>query len=199
MDRVTSTRRRLGVVLVGLLLASASGCKGIHGSGAIGDAGPTDGAAATSDASPLAGLDAAPADDLIPATSSDELTVRARHLLEAITKDDADLATDIIFPRAAWLGLRDAADPAKEWDKKVDRPFRRALHALSRHADGAQFVSLELGRAVVQETVRRHGWKKALWSVHGSRLTYVVDGHTHTLSIREMTAWRGAWYVTRLR
>jgi hypothetical protein len=35
--------------------------------------------------------------------------------------------------------------------------------------------------------------------VHESRLTFVVDGHTRSLSIREMTAWRGAWYVTRLR
>jgi hypothetical protein len=106
---------------------------------------------------------------------------------------------DLEFPRVAWLDLRDAVDPAKDWDKHVDRPFRRTLHALSRHAEGAQFVSLELGHAVVQDSVKKHGWKKALWSVHGSKLTYLVDGHTRTVSIREMTAWRGAWYVTRLR
>jgi len=35
--------------------------------------------------------------------------------------------------------------------------------------------------------------------VKGSRLTFLVAGHTRTLSIREMTAWRGAWYVTRFR
>ena len=192
-----SARRH--VVLLSLSLIAAPGCKGVRANGSAIDAGPIDGAASSNEASAPGWADAAPADDTIPATSSDELTARARHLLEAITKDDADLATDIVFPRAAWLGLRDAADPAREWDKKVDRPFRRALHALSRHAEGAQFVSLELGHAVVQEPVKRHGWKKALWSVHGSRLTYVVDGHTRTLSIREMTAWRGAWYVTRLR
>jgi hypothetical protein len=188
---------RLEVVLLSFVLAAVSGCKGTHASGSPADAGP--GASTIGDASPPAWADAAPADDSIPPTSSDELTARARHLLESIAKGDADLATDIVFPRAAWLDLRDAADPAREWDKKVDRPFRRAVHGLARHADGAQFVSLELGRAVVQETVKHHGWKKALWSVHGSRLTYVVDGHTRTLSIREMTAWRGAWYVTRLR
>jgi hypothetical protein len=196
-----SARRQ--VVLLCFVLIATSGCKGAHATASISDAGPSDGAGALGEASASASVpawaDAAPADDTIPATSSDELTARARHLLEAITKDDADLATDIVFPRAAWFGLKDVADPAREWDKKVDRPFRRALHALSRHAEGAQFVSLELGRAVVQETVKRHGWKKALWSVHGSRLTYVVDGHTRTLSIREMTAWRGAWYITRLR
>jgi hypothetical protein len=183
-----------------LVLAVVGGCKGPHATATPSDAGPADGAPSPGEPSAPAWADAAaPADDAIPPTSSDELTARARHLLEAISKDDPDLATDIIFPRAAWLSLRDAADPALEWDKRVDRPFRRALHRSSRRTENAQFVSLELGRAVVQEPVKRHGWKKPLWSIHGSRLTYVIDGHTRTLSIREMTAWRGAWYVTRLR
>ena len=189
---------RLVVVLLSLLVAD-TGCKASRATGAPADAGLEATTAAPAEASALARADASPADDTIPPTTSDELTARAKHLLEAITKDDTDLATDIVFPRAAWLDLRNAADPAREWDKKVDRPFRRSVHVLSRHSEGAQFVSLELGRAVVQETVKRHGWKKALWSVHGSRLTYVVDGHTRSIGIREMTAWRGAWYITRLR
>jgi hypothetical protein len=143
----------------------------------------------------------APPDDSIPSTSSDELTGRARHLLEAVGKDDPDLASDILFPRDGWMATRDADDPGKEWEKRVASPFRKAIHADARHheIDRAQLVSLELGHAMVQSTPKRHGWKKPLWIVHGSRLTYVVDGHTRTLNIREMTAWRGAWYVTRLR
>ena len=53
--------------------------------------------------------------------------------------------------------------------------------------------------AVVQVTPKRHGWKKPLWTVHGTRLTYLVDGHTRSIVIHEMVAWRGAWYVTHLR
>jgi hypothetical protein len=184
--------------VVGVVLCLA-GCKGSSRTAASSTDAGVD-AAPSASASLAAALDAAPADDLIPATSSDELTARARHLLEAIAKDDPDLATDIEFPRDGWMALRDATDPGKEWDKRVDRPFRHGLHVLSRHhLDGAQFVSLELGHAVVQEPTTRHGWKKPLWTVHGSRLTYVVEGHTRTVSIHEMTAWRGAWYVTRLR
>jgi hypothetical protein len=159
-------------------------------------------AAARGSGSASAVLGAAPPDDAIPPTSSDDLTGRARHLLEAIGKDDPDLAADIVFPRDAWLGTRDAEDPGKDWDKRVDSPFRKSVHALLHRHESlarAQFVGIELGHAVVQTATRRHGWKKALWSVHGSHLTYVVDGHTRTLSIREMVAWRGAWYVTRLR
>ncbi len=148
-------------------------------------------------------LDAgAPADDVLPAPSSEELTLRAHHLLEAIAKDNSDLATDILFPRDGWLATRDAPDPGKDWEKRAASPFRRAVHALSRRRqdlDRAEQVTLEIGHAVVQATPRKHAWKKPLWQVRGSRLTYVLDGHTRSLTIHEMTAWRGAWYVTRLR
>jgi hypothetical protein len=200
--------RRAGAIAV--IAWTLSGCRGLHPGGAdagsdagMGDAGLGDaeaGAKAVADAATI--VEAGPPDDAIPPSSSDELTVRARHLLEAIDKDQADLANDILFPRDAWLALRDAEDLGKDWDTHVATPFRKGVHALSRHHHDlgrAQFASLEVGHAVAQATTRRHGWKKALWVVHGSRLSFVVDGRTHTLPIREMTAWRGAWYVTRLR
>ena len=195
------TGRGLALALLFSLPATLGSCKERGETGS--DAAPAD---ASSDAR-LTGastipLDAAPPDDSIPPTSGDDLTARARHLLEAVGKDDPDLATDILFPREGWLATRDAADPGKEWEKRVAAPFRRSVHANARRheeLDRAQFVSLELGHVVVQSTPRRHGWKKPLWTVKGSRLTFLVDGHTRTLSIREMTAWRGAWYVTRFR
>lgn len=190
--------RRRGLAVVPLALALV-GCKG---SRATPDAGDAD-APVVSDVAREAAVEAsalgAPPDDEIPPTSSDELTSRAKHLLEAVAKDDPDLAVDIEFPRDGWIAMRDAADPGKEWDDHVDERFRRGVHALAKHADGAQFVSLELGHEVVQETPKHHGWKKPLWTVHGSRLTYVVDGHTRHIVIHEMIGWRGAWYVTRLR
>lgn len=184
-------------VLSGLCVIS---CRGFHVSG--GDSGAAD---ASSDGGEggagSSALEAGPSDDAIPPTSSDELTVRARHLLEAIAQDNADLATDIQFPRDGWMATRDAADPGKEWEKRVARPFRRAVHSLSRRhkdLDRAQFASIELGHTMLQVTPRRHGWQKPLWVVTGSRLTFVAEGKTRTLTVRELTAWRGAWYITRL-
>lgn len=158
------------------------------------------GAAERGTAAPLA--EGGPADDEMPATSSDELTERVRHLLEAIGRDESDLATDILFPRDGWFATRDVEDPGKDWEKKVNGPFRKAIHHLSRHekgVDGAQSVSIELGHSLSQATPKRHGWKKPLWVLYGARVTFVVGGRTRTLSIHELTAWRGAWYVTRLR
>jgi hypothetical protein len=191
--------RRRGLAAVFPLTLALVGCKG---SRAAPDAGAD--ALVVSDAAVEAAVEASalgavPPDDAIPPTSSDELTTRAKHLLEAIAKDDPDLAVDIEFPREGWIATRDAADPGKEWDDHIDERFRHSVHALAKHSQGAQFVSLELGHAVVQNAPKHHGWRKPLWTTHASRLTYVVDGHTRTIVIHEMTAWRGAWYVTHLR
>jgi hypothetical protein len=193
-----------------VVLALLSGCKGgghASPSGASPSIAPAvDADAVARDAGPPVVVDAAPPpDDGMLPPPSEELVVRARHLLEAIARDDASLAGDILFPRDGWVATRDAADPGKDWDARAAAPFRRAVHALSRRhrgldsLDHAQVVSLELGGALVQATPRKHAWKRPLWTVAGSRLTFVVDGHTRTLPIREMVAWRGAWYVTRLR
>ncbi len=187
------------VAAFALVLSTAAGCRGLHG--ATFDAGAADGGQDSREGGADSGLDAGPSDDAIPPTSSEELTVRARHLLEAIAQNNGDLASDILFPRDGWIATRDAADPGKEWEKRVARPFQRALRVLShRHQDlgRAQFASLEFGHSMTQATPKRHGWQKALWIVTGSRLTFVVDGRTRTLPVREMVAWRGAWYVTRL-
>jgi hypothetical protein len=188
---------RAALVLACLLCACHGGP---HGAG-TGDAGATDAGGAL-DGAVASVVDAGPEDELVPAAASEELTARARHLLEAIAKQDATLAVDILFPRDAWLATRDATDPGKDWEKRVDRPFQRALHVLARRTKGldrAAAITLELGHTLAQAAPRRHGWKKSLWTVTGSRLTFTIDGRTRTLPIRELVAWRGAWYVTRLR
>jgi len=192
------TRRAAAIAVIGWTLC---GCRSMRPDAGDGGTDAAIGDAATAGvAAPI--VEAGPPDEAIPPSSSEELTERARHLLEAIAKDQPDLATDILFPRDAWLAAHDAVDPGKDWEAHVATPFRKAVRAQSRRHHGldrAQFASLELGHTLAQATLHRHGWKKPLWVVRGSRLSFVVDGRTHTLPIHEMTAWRGAWYVTRLR
>jgi hypothetical protein len=197
------------VGLLALCALSTIGCGGCSRSAAAGlDAGDRDGGRGLFDGgdarapTTATGLyDGSVADEQIPATTSEELTARAKHLLEAIAHDNPDLAADIIFPRDGYVAARDAADPGKAWDKAVSTLFKNQVHRLSKKkgTDKAQFVSLELGHAVVQTVPKKHVWKKPLWVVKHSKLTYIIDGKTHRLDITEMTAWRGAWYVTRLQ
>jgi hypothetical protein len=195
---VTHASPRAAAIVLTVAVASSSACHGRrfekHPDGEGVDAAVDSSATLSADAK-------APLDEALPSDATDALEPRARHLLEAIATDDPDRALDIIFPRDAWIAARDSTQPGKDWAQRVDASFRKAIHALARRhvASDARFVSLELGPSIEQETLRKHGWKKPLWTVHGSRLTFMVDGRTRVVSIREMTAWRGAWYVTRLR
>ncbi len=202
------TGHLVGAVAIALLVLGcpSGGAGGTDGSAAVGltDAAP-DGArrdagdAATAMALPDA---AAETEIALPASASDELTARAKHLLEAVAHDNADLATDILFPRDAYIAARDGDDPGKVWDAKVISAFRRHVHLMHKRTKGvekAQFVSFEIGRSVIQTTPKRRDWKRPLWKVKRSRLTFTVDGRTQRLEIAEVMGWRGAWYITRLR
>lgn len=142
------------------------------------------------------------ADDALPTFSSDELTTRARHLLEAIQKDDPSLATDIVFPRDAYLAVKDVPDPGKHWDSKILGAFKSQVHALHRHTKGvdhAIFTSFELGQPAAEALPKKHDLKRMLWRSKRSRLGFTIDGKPAHFDILEMTGWRGAWYVTKLK
>lgn len=141
-------------------------------------------------------------DVAMPKAAGEELDTRMKHLVEAIAQGNPDLAGDVVFPRDAYIQTRDSADPQKAWEKKVQGSFKRGvegLHKKMKGVDGAKFVSFELGHSVVQITPKKKDWKRPLWRVRHSKLTFVVDGKQRHLEIAEMTAWRGAWYVTKLR
>jgi hypothetical protein len=108
----------------------------------------------------------------------------------------------VLLPRDAYLAAYDAQDPVKVWDRKVSGLFRKQVHAAHKRikgSDKSRFVSFEIGRAITQASPKRHGLKRPFWRVKRSRLLLSVDGKEHKLEIAEMIAWRGAWYVAKLR
>jgi len=171
------------------------------GATAIADAGPTDAKIAEAGDARAAVVEAGPDDTQIPATTSEELTTRAKHLLEAISAGNAELASDMLFPRDGYVASRDAKEASKLWEKKISAPFKKQVATLHKRKgmDRAQFVSIDLGHSVSQITPKKHDWTKPLWRVKGSTLSYIVDGKTMKIPIAEMIAWHGNWYVTRMR
>jgi hypothetical protein len=161
------------------------------------DAGIVEAGLDATGAAPDAGLDEA-----LPPSSSDEMTTRMKHLLDAIAHDNPDLATDMLFPRDAYLAARDSSDPGKSWDNKVQTVYQKNIHTLHKRTKGvekAQFMSFELGHNVQQATPKKRDWKRPVWRVKHSRLTFTVDGKMQRIEIQEMTGWHGNWYVTKLR
>ncbi len=139
---------RLTVLLLAFAAAATSACG--DKSGAAPDAGIAD--ARARDAGD-AGADAGTDDAEMPKTSPEELSARMRHLLEAVSQNNPDLANDVIFPRDAYLSAKDAPDPQKAWEKRVSGSFRRAVektHKRNKGIEGAKFVSFELGHSITQ-------------------------------------------------
>jgi hypothetical protein len=146
--------------------------------------------------------DGGPSKEALPAYPTDELTIRARHLLEAIKKDDPTLATDIVFPRDAYIEAKDASDPGKQWDDKVMGAFQKQVHALHKRAQGiehAQFTGFELGQPIGQVVPKKHDMTMTLWHVRHSRLEFTVEGKPLRFDLGELMSWKGAWYVVDLR
>jgi hypothetical protein len=192
--------------VVGAALLGAVSC-GDRASSAVPDGGDSallararDGAAGDG---PLRVDSGASVDDLaMPAPESEELSARMRHLLEAVAQNNPALANDALFPRDAFIQTRDAPDPQKAWDKRLEGAFRRSVersHKRTKGIEGAKFTGFQLGHAVMQGAPKKHEWKRPLWRVKHSKLTFTLEGKPRHLEIAEMTAWRGAWYVTRLR
>lgn len=141
------------------------------------------------------------ADEAEP-SSGPELTLRMRHLLEAVAQNNPELASDILFPRDAYVALRDTADPASAWERKIQGAFARDVERLHRRTEGAaraKFGGFELGEAPVAVPPKKKEFKKPLFRVKHATLAFSVDGKAQHFVIAEMTSWRGAWYVTRLR
>jgi hypothetical protein len=190
------------VIVAALLSSGCSGCSDKSSAAATSDAAAVlqaqldagDGAATP---------DAAVYDDsAMPASSGEDLDNRMRHLLEAIAQNNPDLASDAMFPRDAYVALKDVPDPQKVWEKRVSNPFRRSVERMHKKMKGiehARFVSFEIGHSIVQVSPKKKEFKKPLWRVKHSKLTFTIEGKTRHIDIAEMTAWRGAWYVTRLR
>jgi hypothetical protein len=144
---------------------------------------------------------AASFDDLPDAGPAD-LDVRGKHLLEAIAQNDAALAADIVLPRDAWMAARDTQDPASLYDSKFKTSFAAQIARAHHHDKGidrAVFVSFELGQNPARVMPKRHEWKEALWHAAHSTITFTIDGRVQRVEIAEMVAWRGNWYVSRLR
>jgi hypothetical protein len=182
---------------VALLAVTACGEKTAPVPADAGDAG-----ARVREAGVDGGADSGVDDLALPPPVNEELLARMRHLLEAVVQDNPDLAGDVVFPRDGYIAARDTVDPQKAWEKRVSGLFKRSVertHKRTKGIENAKFSSFELGHAIQQLTPKKHDFKKPLWRVRHSKLSFTIDGKLRHLDIAEMTAWRGAWYVTRLR
>lgn len=166
----------------------------------------SDGAAALPACADVPAKDGGGASEVEPAPppTSEELTRRMKHLVEAIAQNDVALAADVFYPRDAYIETFDVRtpDPGKHYDTKVKGAIAKqvaAVHRRTRGVAGAQLKSFDLGAQISRVEPKARAMRVPTWRARHAKLTYLANGETHQLDIAELVAWRGAWYVTRLR
>jgi hypothetical protein len=124
-------------------------------------------------------------------------------LWTAIVRDDPDAAMPFFFPLAAYQQVKDVADPARDWNRRLVAAYARDIHELhkklGKDAEAATFLKLDIGPA--PRWVEPHEeWNKiGYYRVFGSKLRWAhADGRPEAFDVRSLISWRGEWYVVHL-
>ena len=131
-----------------------------------------------------------------------DLDVRGKHLLEAIAQNDPSLAADIMMPREAYIAARDAQDAAALYESKFKTSIAThisRIHKKEKGVENAVYVSFDVGQSTTRVVPKKHEWKEPLWHATRSTLTFTIEGRVHRVEIAEMVAWRGNWYIAKLK
>ncbi len=146
---------------------------------------------------------ALPQTDARPDDASPSITARATLLWDAIVADDPSRAYGAFFPEAAYVQIKDVADPAADWQNRLIGAFDADVHAL--HAQlGADATKATLVGLVIPPG--QADWIEpgveansgSYWRIYGSSLRYRVDGQERDLAVTSLISWRGEWYVVHL-
>jgi hypothetical protein len=139
-----------------------------------------------------------------PSVESAIFRRRLELLVEAIAKDDAEIATPAFFPVKAYEVVKTIKDPAKDWQHRLFKAFKRNVHEYHKKL-GKDAAGTKLARIAIDD--KRSKWMKkgsegnaiGYWRVTRSHL-FVTDGsgRERDLEVTSLISWRGEWYVVHL-
>jgi hypothetical protein len=142
-----------------------------------------------------------------PLASGAAFSSRVTALWDAIVVDDPDRALAFFFPLGAYRQVKDVANPAADWSRRLIAAYTHDIHALhaqvvsASHGDGAaiQFLGLEVPEERARWVEPGEEYNKiGYFRVFGSRLRYQVGGLTQAFDVKSLISWRGEWYVVHL-
>lgn len=145
-----------------------------------------------------------PQTDEPPRSDTPAFRQRIERLVEAIAKDEPELAHSAFFPVVAYAQVKAIAKPERDWEQRLVRAFDRTIHEYHR-ALGADAASARLVAVEVPDTARymkpgSEGNRVGYYRVLRSRLLLeTADEKSHSLEITSLISWRGEWYVVHLK
>ena len=124
---------------------------------------------------------------------------RARALVDAIAKDDPEIAMKFFFPVAAYQQVKDIQNPAADWRSRLVTNYVRDIHALhSQIGNGARFAGAEIDERIRWVEPGGEYNKVGYFRVYGARIRYVQGSSERSFPVSSMISWRGDWYVVHL-
>jgi hypothetical protein len=139
-----------------------------------------------------------------PTTSSSWFKTRAEKLFQSIVKDDPESSLEFFFPLIAYRAVKDVADPARDYERRLIKNFKRDVHEyhakLGPNAGEAKFLGIEVPEADVKwMKPKSEGNRIGYYRVLRSRLRYETkDGKAESLEVTSFISWRGEWYLVHL-
>ena len=137
---------------------------------------------------------------VLPPLESEELTLRAKKLFDAIVKNDPALGESFWFPKEPFIPLKDVKGPDKYWDN-LHATYARDINKLHRKRkswDGAEFVSFKVGSTPKWVPPGEEANKIGYYRSFRGKLTYRIDDKNSTLDVHTIISWQGEWFITHL-
>ncbi len=137
---------------------------------------------------------------VLPPLESEELTLRAKKLLDAIVHDDPAIGESFWFPKEPFIPLKDVKGPDKYWNN-LHATYERDIHALHRKRkswEGATFVSFKMGSTPKWVPPGDEANKIGYYRSFRGKLTYRIDEKNTTIEVHTIISWQGEWFITHL-
>jgi hypothetical protein len=144
-----------------------------------------------------------PQTDALPQTDDPVFQDGVQALWRGIVTGDAAPAQSFFFPETAYVQVKDIWNPQDDYQNRLialyDLDIQAAHDHLGADAASARLVGVDVPTSQAEWIVPGVEYNKgSYYRVYGTRLTYQVDGQTHSFGIFSLISWRGEWYVVHL-
>ena len=135
-----------------------------------------------------------------PAPAAGSAVERAKLLVEAIRKDQPEVAVPFFYPRGEFPKVKAIKEPDGYFRHlmKVYLGDVRDMRKLLKQPEKVEFVSFELARARRWVVRGEEANRQPYWAAYKSQITVKDGDRTVKLPVRVMISWNGEWYVTHL-
>ena len=141
-----------------------------------------------------------PQTETFPSATDPLFTARMDALWNGVVTGSMTPALPAFFPQAAYVALKDEANPADDYTGRLLADYQLDITAAHQMlGTGAALVGVDVDSAYghwVRPGVCYND--VGYYEVPNARMVYSLDGQVRSFGIASMISWRGQWYVVHM-